>query len=536
MSRLNILLGLLVAVAAQSDYDYVSECPEENGFFADALQCDRYYECSDGEVSEHFCPDGLVFDETSTAFAKCGFPFAVDCTGREDLQPAQPSPGCPRANGYFAHPDDSVCDKFVHCSDGTAHSETCAGGLVFDPSKGLCNYADQTDRPGCTSSALYEFACPESSPHEHTRHAHPDRCDQFYLCITGRARRQSCSPGLVFSTVSLACEGQEKVEGPCSRFYNSTYLDSLTTPAPLSPALSANRAASQERRRPVRPLVNRQPQPQPPPEQIPQQLLDLQNFGQSQPGPSAPVRGRVPATRLRQEEKESFFNNLRGSISSRDRDQAPARPFTRPPLRRPAIELQEDTPRFEAAQAPATNSGFGRRRQPFRQRTETGTTQLSELEAELARRELQQQQVREELGRREQQQQQVEEELARRRIQQQQVEEELARRELQQQQVEEELARRRLQQQQVEEELARREQQQQANLGPSALDALISRGRQDQAPPSRGSLRRGPVSRGGAGRGRLEVLDNRRPALQPQEEEEEDFASNFNSFRQRNSG
>merc|ERR1712110_1188092 len=144
--------------------------------------------------------------------------------------------------------------------------------------------------------------------------------------------------------------------------------------------------------------------------------------------------------------------------------------------------------------------------------------------------------VREELGRREQQQQQVEEELARRRIQQQQVEEELARRELQQQQVEEELARRRLQQQQVEEELARREQQQQANLGPSALDALISRGRQDQAPPSRGSLRRVPVSRGGAGRGRLEVLDNRRPALQPQEEEEEDFASNFNSFRQRNSG
>ena len=101
--------------------------------------------------------------------------------------------------------------------------------------------------------------------------------------------------------------------------------------------------------------------------------------------------------------------------------------------------------------------------------------------------------------------------------------------------VNEDVRRRRLQQQQVEEELARREQQQQANLGPSALDALISRGRQDQAPPSRGSLRRGPVSRGGAGRGRLEVLDNRRPALQPQEEEE-DFASNFNSFRQRNSG
>ena len=77
----------------------MSECPTDNGFFADALQCDRYYECKDGEVSnqnidyqcvtldnfkvsEHFCPDGLVFDESSTSYAKCGFPFSIDCTGQ----------------------------------------------------------------------------------------------------------------------------------------------------------------------------------------------------------------------------------------------------------------------------------------------------------------------------------------------------------------------------------------------------------------------------------------------------------------------
>ena len=35
------------------------------------------------QVSEHFCPDGLVFDESSTSYAKCGFPFSIDCTGEQ---------------------------------------------------------------------------------------------------------------------------------------------------------------------------------------------------------------------------------------------------------------------------------------------------------------------------------------------------------------------------------------------------------------------------------------------------------------------
>ena len=30
--------------------DYVDECPTDFGFFADAVQCDRYYECKEGEV------------------------------------------------------------------------------------------------------------------------------------------------------------------------------------------------------------------------------------------------------------------------------------------------------------------------------------------------------------------------------------------------------------------------------------------------------------------------------------------------------
>ena len=31
--------------------DYTDTCPDKNGFFADAVQCDRYYECKDGQVT-----------------------------------------------------------------------------------------------------------------------------------------------------------------------------------------------------------------------------------------------------------------------------------------------------------------------------------------------------------------------------------------------------------------------------------------------------------------------------------------------------
>ena len=91
-------------------------------------------------MSEHFCPDGLVFDESSTSYAKCGFPFSIDCTGEEqsgqrttgdnlrqsravssqsyspgrsDLQPAQPSHGCPRQHGYFTVPDERVREYYI---------------------------------------------------------------------------------------------------------------------------------------------------------------------------------------------------------------------------------------------------------------------------------------------------------------------------------------------------------------------------------------------------------------------------------------
>ena len=60
------------------------------------------------QIFDRYCPDGLVYDEASVQFAKCGFPFSVDCTDRPELQPAQATKLCPRQNGYFAHENPEV--------------------------------------------------------------------------------------------------------------------------------------------------------------------------------------------------------------------------------------------------------------------------------------------------------------------------------------------------------------------------------------------------------------------------------------------
>lgn len=74
-----------------ADYDEAagqleSECPEPNGFFADAAQCDKYYACNDNKITEKLCPDGMVFNDYSSSQEKCDLPLNIDCSQRPALR------------------------------------------------------------------------------------------------------------------------------------------------------------------------------------------------------------------------------------------------------------------------------------------------------------------------------------------------------------------------------------------------------------------------------------------------------------------
>ena len=112
-----LLAALASPVLAQPSLATI-DCAGRAGFTHDPDQCDKYHECRDGRLTTHLCPDGLVYDksdftadfqlDSAGVTGKCSYQFSIDCRGRERLQAAQPSPGCPRANGFFPHTD---CDK-----------------------------------------------------------------------------------------------------------------------------------------------------------------------------------------------------------------------------------------------------------------------------------------------------------------------------------------------------------------------------------------------------------------------------------------
>jgi hypothetical protein len=63
----------------------------------------------------------------------------------------QPSLHCRRKNGYFAHEDPHICDKFYYCVDGKFNMISCPDGLVYNERTGSCTWPDEAKKKGCSS-------------------------------------------------------------------------------------------------------------------------------------------------------------------------------------------------------------------------------------------------------------------------------------------------------------------------------------------------------------------------------------------------
>lgn len=138
----------------------------------------------------------MVFNDYDINVEKCDLPYNIDCTKRSKLrrfdskafcannvtnavniflETPRPTQNCPRLNGYFGHEDANVCDTFFYCVDGEqerkafikkkkkklisnnfqipgqANKITCPSGLVFNQKTGICTWADEAGKVGCSS-------------------------------------------------------------------------------------------------------------------------------------------------------------------------------------------------------------------------------------------------------------------------------------------------------------------------------------------------------------------------------------------------
>ncbi|XP_067009763.2 protein obstructor-E isoform X2 [Anabrus simplex] len=226
-------LALIFLVAATASYAYAAyTCPSKDGQYEDPKQCDKYYECDGGRVTEKLCPDGLVFDPLIRKTNKCDQPFNVDCGDRLELQPPKGNANCPRRNGFFAHPNPAVCDTFFNCIEGEYTEIKCTAGLHFDEYQGICVWPDTAQRQGCGApeKKLKDgFECPKDAQADgtgqavaHPKFAHPDDCQKFYVCLNGvEPRELGCTVGEVYNEEEQKCDAPENVPG-CEDWYKDS--------------------------------------------------------------------------------------------------------------------------------------------------------------------------------------------------------------------------------------------------------------------------------------------------------------------------
>ncbi|KZC08861.1 Chondroitin proteoglycan-2, partial [Dufourea novaeangliae] len=190
-------------------------CPERNGRFPIGNQCDAYIECIDGVPEEKLCPEGLLFNPEARFNYPCGYPIDVNCEGRPNRQPPQPTNDCPHQYGYFKVGDFQNCGQFMNCADGRGYVFDCPEGLAFNPESYRCDWPDQV--PDCDAEAFLGFRCPEVKSDDFFgatqfyRSVHD--CQRYYVCVNGRPRLQNCGEGNAFNELINTCDAAVNVTG-----------------------------------------------------------------------------------------------------------------------------------------------------------------------------------------------------------------------------------------------------------------------------------------------------------------------------------
>ncbi|KAL1488015.1 hypothetical protein ABEB36_015390 [Hypothenemus hampei] len=218
----HVVCSVALLIVAYCSYGVTGQesfkCPDDFGFYPHTRSCDKYWKCDNNVAELKTCGNGLAFDASDPKYLteNCDYIHNVDCGDRSELEPPVSTAHCERLYGIFA--DEAKCDVFWNCWNGEASRYQCSPGLAYDREARVCMWADQV--PECKNEAG-GFTCPANGEVSNTgsfsRHAHPDDCRKYYICLEGQAREYGCPIGTVFKIGDADgtgnCEDPEDVPG-----------------------------------------------------------------------------------------------------------------------------------------------------------------------------------------------------------------------------------------------------------------------------------------------------------------------------------
>ncbi|KAK6192697.1 hypothetical protein SNE40_004124 [Patella caerulea] len=101
-------------------------CPRASGFFADPIDCSKFYRCMAGRPLHYPCPTGTLWDQN---IVTCNHAVDVECFSGHS---------CPDPDGLF--PISSDCGRFLNCRKGIPRVSKCPEGLHFNADVLICDY------------------------------------------------------------------------------------------------------------------------------------------------------------------------------------------------------------------------------------------------------------------------------------------------------------------------------------------------------------------------------------------------------------
>ncbi|XP_070157636.1 peritrophin-48-like [Polyergus mexicanus] len=160
------------------------ECQRNGNLLPHECQCDKFYECKNGQKALRECGSGQIFEKDKKI-----------CVPGENLNgKCTPNPGIECADGDFL-PHECQCDKFYECKKNKKALRECSKGSVFKPASAKC---------------VTGTACPKDTCRQGENKKHHCLCEKYYTCNNDDWVLTPCGKDQHFSPTELKCMMPQK--------------------------------------------------------------------------------------------------------------------------------------------------------------------------------------------------------------------------------------------------------------------------------------------------------------------------------------